>query len=63
MRDWLDRLVGIHKTPTRHVLYGHGLEVFGGLAGLAKYDIVANGSIVIGALLMIYAMVTYQGSD
>lgn len=63
LQKTVDRLIAIHKTPTRHVLFGHGFEVFGGLAGLAKFDIIANGSIVVGALLMLYAMFAYQVSE
>jgi hypothetical protein len=45
------------------VVIGHGFEVFGGLAGLAKFDMIANGSIVVGALLMLYAILAYQAPD
>jgi len=63
VRKLLDSLIGVHRTPTRHVVIGHGFEVFGGLAGLAKFDMIANGSIVVGALLMLYAILAYQAPD
>lgn len=60
MRNLVNRVVAVHKAPTHRVIYGHGAEIFGGLAGLAGFSTLANLSIIAGAVLMLCAILAYQ---